>query len=289
MASIRQLKSRIRSVGNTKQITKAMQMVAASKMRKIQDAPKATAPYTKAANEFLTYFGRQEITDNHPLFEVRQVNKRMIIVIAADKGLAGAYNFNVLKKYTKALRDDDELGVENKTITVGHRAAAFATRLKDVEVAGVYENMPDKPNGRDIRVIVDGAIKAFSCKEVDAVDIVYTEFHSSFKQEATIRRVLPAGYVESDIDESVTDSKYEPSAEKLLDMIVYRLIEARIYQAMIDAKASEHSMRMVAMKNATDNASDLKDDLTLEMNKARQSAITQEISEISGGVEAMNT
>lgn len=288
MASIRQLKSRIKSVGNTKKITKAMQMVAASKMRKSQAKSEETFEYTKLANQFLTYFGSQEITENHPLFERRNIKKRMIIVIASDKGLAGAYNHNVLKKYTDALKNDDELGIKNTTIAVGRKSAKYATMLKDTDVSGVYENLPDRPTGRDLRAIVDTAIKAFRSKKVDAVDVVYTEFISSMKQQPTIRRVLPAGYVLEDIEQDLEASIYEPSADVLLDRTVYRLVEAVVYQSLLDSRASEHSMRMIAMKNATDNASDLVDDLTLEMNKERQAAVTQEISEISGGVEAAN-
>lgn len=287
MASIRQLKSRIRSVKSTKQITKAMEMVAASKMRKSQEVTKATAPYTNAANELLTYLGGQEVTNSHRLYTVRNVRRRMLIVIASDKGLAGAYNSNVLKAYTRELKVDDGEGVANVTIAIGRRAAQFATRLKDTEVAGVYEHLADKPSGRELRSIVDTAIKAFEAKEVDAVDVVFTEFHSAINQRATVRRLLPAGYTYTEVDTDVSSAVYEPSPEKVLDAVTYRLIEAQLYQALLDARASEHSMRMVAMKNATDNASDLADDLTLEMNKARQGAITQELAEISGGVEAM--
>lgn len=287
MASIRQLKSRIRSVGNTKQITKAMEMVAASKMRKSQELTKATTAYTQAANELLTYFGAQEITDRHPLFVKRTIQRRLLIVIASDKGLAGAYNSNILRSYAQELKADDDIGVENLTIAVGRRAAQFATRLKDTEVIGVYENLPDDPNGRQLRAIVDNAIKAFENEEVDAVDIIYTQFYSAIKQVARVQRVLPAGYAVTDVNEGVSTAKYEPSPEKVLDAVTYRLVEAQLFQALLDSRASEHSMRMVAMKNATDNASDLVDDLTLEMNKERQSAITQELAEISGGVEAM--
>lgn len=287
MASIRQLKSRIRSVKSTKQITKAMEMVAASKMRKSQELTKATAAYTQAANELLTYFGAQEITNNHPLFVKRTINRRMLIVIASDKGLAGAYNSNVLRAYARELKADDDVSVGNTTIAVGRRAAQFATRLKDTDVAGVYEFLPDDPNGRELRTIVNNAIDAYENKQVDAVDIVFTEFFSAIKQSIRVQRVLPAGYLVSEVSENISSAQFEPSPEKVLDAVAYRLVEAQLFQALLDARASEHSMRMVAMKNATDNASDLADDLTLAMNKARQSAITQELAEISGGVEAM--
>lgn len=288
MASIRQLKSRIRSVKNTKQITKAMQLVAASKMRRAQEADKASAPYTKAANELLAYFASQGATDDHPLFQMREIKNRLLIVIAADKGLVGAYNSNVIKAYLRELQKDDKSGVKNTSIAVGKRAAQLAARLKDTSIAGVYTNLPDKPTGAELTAIMDTAQRMFISGEVDAVDVVYTEFINSIRQEVTVKRVLPAGIIETEISTSVRDALYEPSIPVVLDSVARRLVEAQIFQALLDARASEYSMQMVAMKNATDNASDLADDLTLAMNKVRQGAITQELAEISGGVEAMN-
>lgn len=288
MSNTRALKTRIRSVSNTKQITKAMQLVAASKMRRAQEADKASAPYTHAASELLTYMASQGATDDHPLFERRHVERRLLIVIASDKGLAGAFNSNIIKKYLRELRSDEAEGVTSETLAIGRRVAQFATRLKQVEVVGVYEDLADQPSGHEIRTILDSAQEKFISGEIDAVDVVFTDFVSSMTQTATIRRLLPAGYAVTDVSDDVKDAKYEPSIEVVLESVVRRLLEAQLFQAILDSKASEHSMRMIAMKNATDNASDLIDDLTLEMNKVRQSAITQELAEISGGVEAMN-
>ena len=287
MANTQALKGRIRSVKSTKQITKAMQLVAASKMRRAQEADKASAPYTRAATEVLTYLASQGVTDRHPLFEVRTVHSRLLIVIAADKGLAGAYNSNIIKSYVNELRADDATHIRNETIAVGRRASQFASRLKDTKIVGAYEDFADRPDGHELRAILDTVIDKFTSGEVDAVDIIFTEFVSSLTQTATVRRLLPAGFDVVEVSESVRDAKYEPTLEAVLETVVYRLLGAQLFQALLDAKASEHSMRMVAMKNATDNASDLIDDLTLAMNKARQGAITQELAEISGGVEAM--
>lgn len=288
MASIRQLKSRIRSVKNTKQITRAMEMVAASKMRRAQEATKETSSYAHAANELLTYLGAQNVTDNHPYFDQRQVKKRLLIVVASDKGLAGAYNSNVLRRLAKELKEDRDMGIETAIVTIGRRATRFVARVKDAELLGAYDDMADKPSGHELRTIIDTAVGKFVSKEVDAVDVVFTEFHNAVKQEVAMQRILPAGYTYTATCDYACDAKYEPSPQVVLDAVVYRLLEAQVFQALLDARASEHSMRMVAMKNATDNASDLADDLTLEMNKARQGAITQELAEISGGVEAMN-
>ncbi|QQG50567.1 MAG: ATP synthase F1 subunit gamma [Candidatus Saccharibacteria bacterium] len=288
MASTQQLKSRIRSVKNTKQITKAMQMVAASKMRRAQEADKAAAPYTRAASELLTFLASQGVTDDHPLFAKREVKKRLLVVIAADKGLVGAYNSNVFKAYLRELRDDDKKGIANATITVGRKVSQFAARLKDTSIIGVYEHLPDRPDGSELRSVLDTARDQFISGDVDAVDIVYTEFVSSINQKATVKRILPAGFDETEVTDAVRDALYEPNIQEVLDGVAYRLVEAQLFQALLDAKASEYSMQMIAMKNATDNASDLVDDLTLAMNKVRQGAITQELAEISGGVEALS-
>lgn len=288
MASTQVLKTRIRSVKSTRQITKAMQLVAASKMRRAQEATKASAPYTLAARQLLTALSTHTSVKHHPLFDSRPVKTRLMIVIASDKGLAGAFNSNIVRVYADELKKDDAAGIKNTTITVGRKAAQFVARLKDTEVMGAYEDLPDRPDGSELHAILDSAHHLFTSGQVDAVDVIYTDFVSSITQEAQLIRVLPAGFepiVEPGVAQDVT---YEPSTEEVLDGVAYRLVGARIYQALLDSRASEHSMRMLAMKNATDNASDLIDDLTLAMNKARQAAITQELAEISSGVEALS-
>lgn len=288
MASIQILKTRIRSVKSTKQITKAMQLVAASKMRRAQEITKVSAPYTLAARELLNRISTQSAVARHPLFVTRPVKSRLIIVIASDKGLAGAYNSNILKAYIEELKHDDANKIKNTTIAVGRKAAQFVARIKDTSVLGVYEELPDRPDGSELRAILDSARDAFVSASVDAVDVIYTEFITSLNQKPKVLRVLPAGSDEVEPTATSAGVTYEPSTEEVLDGVAYRLVSAQIFQALLDARASEHSMRMIAMKNATDNASDLVDDLTLAMNKARQGAITQELAEISGGVEALN-
>ena len=288
MPSTRALKTRIRSVKSTKQITKAMQLVAASKMRRAQESEKASAPYTKLANEILTHLANQGETDRHPLFKERETIKaRLLIVIATDKGLAGAYDANVLKLYAKQLTDDRAAGVKSASITVGRRASRFAGRVKELDVVAAYQDLPDDPSGVQLHAIVDLAMEKFQAGEVDAVDLVFTQFISSVNQQATVQRILPAGYEKTEVSETVRTAEFEPSTEEVLEAVTYRLVEAQVYHALLTARASEYVMRMLAMKNATDNANDLIDDLTLAMNKARQGAITQELAEISGGAEAM--
>jgi F-type H+-transporting ATPase subunit gamma len=287
MASQQQLKSRIRSVKSTKQITKAMQMVAASKMRRAQDATKATTAYSDTARSILAHLAKLGSTNNHPLFTVRPVKKRLLIVIASDKGLAGAYNANIAKTYLKELIADDKNGVKTSSIAVGRKVTQFVTRLKDAELIGAYEDIADPLEGHEMHAALDTAYDLFTEGNVDAVDVIYTDFISSVTQVPKVERILPAGLAVEAEDDIPSEAIFEPSTEQVLQAVVYRLLGAQLYQALLDARASEHSMRMMAMKNATDNATDLIDDLTLAMNKARQGAITQELSEISAGVEAM--
>ncbi len=290
MASTQVLKSRIRSVKSTRQITRAMQLVAASKMRRSQEAAKASAPYTLAARQLLNALAGHTSVADHPLFVQRPVKNRLLIVIASDKGLAGAYNSSIIKAYTEELQADDKVGIKNTTIAIGRKVAQFVSRIKDTQVTGVYQDLPDRPDGRELRAILDSVRIKFTSGEVDAVDVIYTEFISIVKQTQRIVRVLPAG-IDKDVapePDVPTDAVYEPSTSEVLDGVAYRLVGAQIFQALLDGRASEHSMRMLAMKNATDNASDLIEDLTLAMNKARQGAITQELAEISAGVEALN-
>ena len=289
MANTQALKGRIRSVKSTKQITKAMQLVAASKMRRAQESTKASAPYAQAAKELLADLSTHNSVLGHPLFTQRKVNNRLLIVIASDKGLAGAFNSNLLRLYAQELQADVANNVGTMSIAVGRKAAQFAVRVKDTDIVGVYQDLADRPEGHELYTILDTARDAFVEGIVDAVDIIYTEFISGAVQRAKTVRVLPAGVDASgEVAHSNQDVTYEPSTEEVLNGVTYRLVAAQLYQALLDSRASEYSMRMIAMKNATDNASDLIDDLTLEMNKARQSAITQELAEISGGVEALN-
>ncbi len=262
-------------------------MVAASKMRKAQDATKATAPYTEAAREILAHLSTLGATKQHPLFVERDVKKRLIIIIASDRGLAGAYNANVSKQYIRELMSDDKKHIKTSTIAVGRKATQFVTRLKDTEVIGAYEDLPDQLEGHELRGALDVAYQKFVDGEVDAVDVVYTEFVSSITQTPKVERLLPAGRAVEADGTLPHEAEFEPDVETVLETTVYRLVGAQLFQALLDAKSSEWSMRMMAMKNATDNASDLVDDLTLAMNKARQAAITQELAEISGGAEAM--
>jgi F-type H+-transporting ATPase subunit gamma len=314
MASTQQIKGRIRSVKNTKQITKAMEMVAASKMRRAQDTTTASRDYVRTARQILTKL--RELTDvsKHPLFVVRPIKNRIIIVITSDRGLAGAYNSNILRQLTKELKTDIENGVGTKLITIGRQAAKFVAKVEGMQIIASYDNMPERPTISDLSPILDTVkglfigpdsaqkiingnryeedeFQASKAKNqesnVDAVDILFTDFKSSVVQEVTQQRLLPAAMANEHISQDLDEALFEPSPEEVLNTISDRLIDVQLWQAFLESQASEQSSRMLAMKTASDNAGDLIDDLTLAANTARQSAITQELAEITGGAEAM--
>ena len=287
MASSQQLKARIGSVKNTKQITKAMELVSASKMRRAQELAVRSRAYRNLAREILARL--RELTDvaKHPLYMDREIKNRLHIVITSNRGLAGAYNSNVLRQITKELLADKEQGVKSSVIVIGKQGAKFIIRFEGVTVLSAYEDFPEQPTAQAIRPILDEILNAFSSKKVDAVDLTYTDYKSSILQEVTTERVLPAAVVTDDVKKNLADAVFEPSPKKVLESVTERLIESQITQAFMESSASEQSMRMMAMKSATDNASDLIDDLTLAFNTARQAAITQELAEITGGAEAI--
>lgn len=287
MASTRQIKSRIRSVKSTKQITKAMELVAASKLRRAQEATLASRLYSDTARELLTQLSHLTDVQQNMFFHKRKMKARLIIVVTSDRGLAGSYNANALKQLAGVIKEDQTEGIKDHVICVGRKGAQFVSKLKGVELVGVYQSLPEHLSATDVRPILSSAIQLFLTEEVDAVDIITTKFINSLVQTSYRQPLLPAGFIETEVSHDVAVSTFEPSVETVLDGATLRLLEAQLFQALLDGAASEHSMRRTSMKNATDNAGDIIDDLTLEMNKVRQAAITQELSEISAGVEAM--
>lgn len=287
MASTRQIKSRIRSVRSNRQITKAMELVAASKLRRAQERTMATRRFTDAALEVLNALSATTDVTLSPLYETREIKNRLVIVITSDRGLAGAYNANALKLLTKQLREDDTNKINTLVITVGRKASSFVSKLRDVEAQGSY-SVSEDVSVDEIRPNLLSAVDMFKNQEVDSVEVITTRFVNTMTQTAEKLTLLPAGTQELvGLDKPTADILFEPDAEEVLDYATTRLVEAHLYQAVLDARASEHAMRRVAMKNASDNAGEIVDSLTLEMNKVRQAAITQELAEISSGAEAM--
>jgi len=287
MASTIVLRRRIKSIKNTRQITQAQQLVAASKLRRAQEYAASSRDYAELANELLTRLsGIQEVAQQ-PLFEKRAVKNRMYVLITSNTGLAGAYNANVLKQLTNAVKEDQEQGVQSHVIAIGNKGAQFVRRISGIDLQAAYPGFGDHPTANDIRPVLNTIVEQYRNETVDEVQVLYTKFISTVTQRAESLQLLPA-QASTEAATGYAISTFEPDIETVIDQVATRLIEAQVWQALLESIASEHAMRMVAMKNATDNAKDLVDDYTLELNTARQAAITQELAEISGGAEAMN-
>jgi F-type H+-transporting ATPase subunit gamma len=287
MASTIVLKRRITSIRNTRQITKAMQLVSASKLRRAQEYASASRAYADLANELLAKLSGLSDVARQPLYEKREVKNRLYVIITSNSGLAGAYNANVLKQLTQGLKDDRDAKVHSRVIAIGNKGGQFARRLSEADLVAVYPALGDHPTANDTRPILNTVMELYRDADVDEVRLLYTKFHSTVVQEARSLQLLPAE-APLQSEKAVTASNFEPDVETVIDQVTVRLIEAQIWQSVLESLASEHAMRMVAMKNATDNAKDLIDDYTLELNTARQAAITQELAEITGGAEALN-
>jgi len=298
VASIREIKRRIKSVKNISQVTRAMQMVAASRMRRAQERALSSRPYAAKAWEILTHLAVQ--TGNteqlHPLLSNRaEIRNIAIILITADKGLAGAYNSNIIRKTSQFMRDSDH--TDAGLITVGRKGRDFMIRFQR-KVAAEFADLPPLPSSLDIAPITRLVLDGFLSGEYDEVYLAYTDFINTLVQDPTVRLLLPIrpGDIESKVMSEYLSSEgptktveylYEPNPAVLLDTLLPRFTELQIYQAVLEARASEESARMVAMRNATDNAKELIDDLTLTYNKVRQGAITKEMLDIAGGAEAL--
>lgn len=286
MASTIALKRRITSIKGTRQITKAMELVSASKLRRAQEQAQRSRPYGDMATAMLQRLNTMGEVERQPLFKKRPVNSRLYIVITSNTGLAGAYNANILKHLTTNLARDIKEKSESHVIAVGSKGAHFARNLQNVKLEAVYPPFGDQPTANDVRPILNTIIDMYISDQIDEIYILYTHFQSTISQIAVDKQLLPAPAPEA-VVESATPSNFEPDVETVIEQVTTRLIEAQIWQAILESSASEHAMRMMATKNATDNANELIDDYTLELNTARQAAITQELAEISGGAEAL--
>lgn len=287
MASKIVLKRKITSIKGTRQITKAMQLVSASKLRRAQEQAGASRAYRELAYDLLTRLSTISEVERQPLFTKRTVKDRLYVIVTSNTGLAGAYNYNVLKQLTNGLREDEAKKVKSHVISIGSKGAQFVRRLSEVDLLAAYPPLADKPSVNDIRPILNTIIEYYKTGKVDEARFIYTAFKSTVSQEAKSLQLLPAD-VDGGQSPNPAMSNFEPDVETVIDQVAIRLVEALVWQGALESLASEHAMRMIATKNATDNANDLIKDYTLELNTARQAAITQELAEISGGAEAMN-
>ncbi|MBI2626381.1 MAG: ATP synthase F1 subunit gamma [Candidatus Nealsonbacteria bacterium] len=308
MLSTRETKLKIRSINNTKQITKAMEMVSASKMRKSQLVALNSRPYCQIALEMLGKLSEHTDYNLHPLLKKKPVQEKIaLLIITSDKGLCGGLNANVLKQAQKFLA-----GRKADIIAVGKKGRDFFARRK-FNIAAEFTGIGDSVNIKQTSPIAELLIKYYEEGKYDLIVAVYANFLSTLKQEAVIRQVLPISiegikeiltgivpergrYAELAQDKKNKEANlykyryeylYEPSPESVLNVLLPNLLHVQVYHMVLEANASEHSARMVAMKNATESAQKLIEELTLSFNKVRQSAITKEISEITAGAEAL--
>jgi F-type H+-transporting ATPase subunit gamma len=288
----RVLRRRIRSINSTKKITRAMELIAASRIVKAQARVQAAVPYADGLTAVVSNLARGGGGLNHPLLQPREEVRRVAnIVITADRGLAGAYNASVLRATEGELREHARAGHEYALIAVGRKAESYL-RFRNYRIDAAFAGFSDNPAYEDAREIARSVAQRFVDGELDLVQLVYTRFVSAGSQEVVVRPLMPLDTEGFDAEAAGAEMpaggyEFEPSPEEILDRLLPRYVEARIYAALLNAAASEHAARQRAMKAATDNAEDLIISLTRVMNRARQDAITTEIMEVVGGAEAL--
>lgn len=295
METLREIRRRIRSIQNLAQMTRAMEAVSASKVQKAQAAVLATRPYAHRAWEVIVNLSGIKGIPLHPLLKVQEpVRSALIAVFTSDRGLCGAYNHNAVRAATDYAQ---LLGVPVRYVAIGKRGRDLLWRMR-VPLVAEFHGLPAVPGYRDITPIARLLMEEFLSGEVDAVFLAYTDFINLLRQRPVVKRLLPlrptcleeqvvCEYVVDMRPAPVADYIYEPSPEALLNVVLPRFIELQVYQAALEAAASEHAARRAAMRNATDNAEELIRDLTILRNKARQHAITKELLDIAGGAEAL--
>ena len=289
MPSTREIRRRIRSVKNISQVTKAMEAVAASKMRKAQNQVLATRPYAKKAQEVLSYIARLKTTEGgldaliHERAEIKRVG---ILLVTADRGLAGGFNANVIRLAAQFMRKQRAAGKEVEVVTVGRKGRDWLLRYDPV-VRAEFMGLGDTPTTNDIAPIARILIDDYRAGRYDQVYAIYTDFVNTLVQQPVVQKLLPVEPAEPSVA-MAPDYIFEPSLEAVLTEVLIGFTEVQVLQAVYESSASEHSARMVAMRNATEAANELVDDLTLRYNKARQEGITRELMDIVGGSVAVD-
>jgi F-type H+-transporting ATPase subunit gamma len=287
MAGGKEITGKIQSIGNTMKVTSALEKVSASKIRKSQDLMSASRPYVRMMQRISGHLGKANPEIRHPFtVEYETVEKVGYIIISTDRGLCGGLNNNLFRRVMADMMEWQKKGVEATLVTFGKKASAFFKNV-NVETMGHVSGLGEKPQIEDLIGAIRIMIESYRDNAVQRVYIVANEFVNTMTQKPVIVQLLPLPPTEDEEIRDIWDYIYEPDAKTLLDVVSVRYIEGMIYQAVLENLASEHAARMLAMKSATDNASDLIDELKLAHNKARQAAITQEISEIVGGAAAV--
>jgi F-type H+-transporting ATPase subunit gamma len=288
MAAGKEIRGKIKSVENTKKITKAMEMVAASKMRKAQDRMRAARPYADKVRNIAANLGKANPEYTHPFMQVHQAGAVGFIVVTTDKGLCGGMNTNMLRAVTHKLRDYQNAGVESQAVAIGNKGLGFLNRV-GAKVVSHATQLGDTPHLERLIGPVKVLLDQYAEGKLKAVYLCYTKFINTMKQEPVVEQLLPlsAEQMETQSEGHAWDYLYEPDAQTVIDELLVRYVEALVYQAVAENMASEQSARMVAMKAATDNAGNVIAELKLVYNKTRQAAITKELSEIVAGAAAV--
>ncbi len=286
MSGAKEIKGKIGSIKNTQKITSAMEMVAASKMKKAQDRMASSRPYAQTMRKVIGHIARGSLEYRHPYLEEREVKRVGYVVISSDRGLCGGLNANEFKAVANDVEKYVEAGVEVDFAAIGTKAIGFFNRFGGSVVAA-KSGLGDAPSVTDVVGSVRVMLDAYNEGKIDRLFVVYNKFVNTMTQEPTIDQLLPLPKAEDDEVSGKWDYIYEPDPKVLLETLLVRYVESQVYQGVVENAASEQAARMVAMKAATDNAGDLIDELQLVYNKARQAAITQEISEICAGSAAV--
>ena len=283
MAAGKEIRGKIKSVENTKKITKAMEMVAASKMRKAQDRMRAARPYSEKVRNIAVHLGQANPEYTHPFMKLNDAKTAGVIVVTTDKGLCGGMNTNVLRAVTGKLRELQSAGVSIEAVAIGNKGLGFLNRV-GAKVVSHVTGLGDTPHLDKLIGPVKVLLDAYAKGEVNAVYLSYTRFINTMRQESVVEQLLPLSSKDMHSSSGSTagwDYIYEPDAQSVIDELLVRYVESLIYQAVAENMASEQSARMVAMKAATDNAGTVIGELKLVYNKTRQAAITTELSEVS--------
>ncbi|WP_394868483.1 ATP synthase F1 subunit gamma [Staphylococcus haemolyticus] len=287
MASLKEIDGRIKSTKKMKQITKAMNMVSSSKLRRAEKNTKQFEPYMEKMQDAITAIAGSSKNSSHPMLRPRQVQRSGYLVITSDKGLAGAYSSNVLKRLINDIKEKHTSSDEYSIIVLGQSGVDFL-KNRGYEIENSLVDVPDQPSFKSIQAIAKHAIDLFSEEHIDELKIYYSHYVSVLENKPTTKQVLPLSREDSSQGQGQMSSyEFEPDKESILSVILPQYVESLIYGTILDAKASEHAARMTAMKNASDNATELIDDLSLQYNRARQAEITQQITEIVGGSAAL--
>jgi F-type H+-transporting ATPase subunit gamma len=285
MATLKAIRKRIISIRNTQQITKAMKMVSAAKLRRAQEAALLARPYADKMNDILNNLSARVSRAAHPLLAVREEKRVQLVLVTSDRGLCGGYNANLIRAAEAFIRGHGA-GKEILLTLVGRKGADYYRRRKR-ESGDRYLNFLSTPPEELAAVIAEKLINSFVDGQTDAVYLLYSHFRSALSQVPTLEKILPVALNESEQPEQLTEYLYEPGAEELLSSLLPRITEIKIQRALLEATASEHGARMTAMDSATTNASKMMGSLTLQMNRARQASITRELMEIVGTAEAL--